>query len=95
MKMKVENVNEHIKEKLKDPYFKEIYELERQKLSLIKKIIAYRVENNITQEELADKIGVTQQHISKIENCEFTEPVTLLKVLLYVGFNQSASSLLK
>ena len=86
MKMKVENVNEHIKEKLKDPYFKEIYELERQKLSLIKKIIAYRVENNITQEELADKIGVTQQHISKIENCEFTEPVTLLKVLLYVGF---------
>lgn len=86
MKYKVENVNEHIKEKLKDPYFKELYELEQQKLGLVRKIISYRVNNNITQEELADEIGVTQQHISKIENCEFTDPVTLVKVLLFVGF---------
>lgn len=86
MKMKVESIDEHLKEKLKDPYFKEIYELERQKLELVKKIINYRVENNMTQEELADKIGITQQHISKIENCEFTDIVTLLKALLYIGF---------
>lgn len=86
MRMKVESINEHLKEKLKDPYFKEVYELERQKLTLVKKIIIYRVENNMTQGELADKIGITQQHISKIENCEFTDIVTLLKVLLYIGF---------
>jgi len=86
MKYKIESVNEHIKEQLKDPYFKELYELEQQKLGLVKKIIAYRVSNNITQEELADQVGVTQQHISKIENCEFTDPVTLAKVLLFVGF---------
>ena len=86
MKYKIESVNEHIKEKLKDPYFKELYELEQQKLGLVKKIISYRVNNNITQEELADQVGVTQQHISKIENCEFTDPVTLAKVLLFVGF---------
>ncbi len=79
-------MNEHIKDKLKDPYFKELYELEQQKLGLVKKIIKYRVDNNITQEELSDQIGVTQQHISKIENCEFTDPVTLAKVLLFVGF---------
>ena len=86
MKYKIESVNEHIKEKLKDPYFKELYELEQQKLGLVKKIISYRVDNNITQEELADQVGVTQQHISKIANCEFTDPVTLAKVLLFVGF---------
>ncbi|MBF0252645.1 MAG: helix-turn-helix transcriptional regulator [Candidatus Omnitrophica bacterium] len=66
-----------------------MYELEQQKLSLVKKIIKYRIENNMTQTELADRIGVTQQHISKIENCEFTEPATLLKVLLYIGFRLS------
>ena len=86
MKYKIESVNEHIKEKLKDAYFKELYELEQQKLGLVKKIINYRVNNNITQEELADQVGVTQQYISKIENCEFTDPVTLAKVLLFVGF---------
>jgi len=86
MKYKIESVNEHIKEELKDPYFKELYELEQQKLGLVKKIISYRVNNSITQGELADQVGVTQQHISKIENCEFTDPVTLAKVLLFVGF---------
>ena len=86
VKINTEKVDEHLKEKLKDPYFNELYELEQQKLELVKKIIAYRIENNMTQEELADKIGITQQHISKIENCEFTDIVTLLKVLLYVGF---------
>jgi len=86
MKYKTESVDEHIKEKLKDPYFKELYELEQQKLELVKKIINYRINNNVTQEELSDQVGVTQQHISKIENCEFTDPATLAKVLLYVGF---------
>ena len=52
----------------------------------MKKIIAYRIDNNITQEELANEIGVTQQYISKIENCEFTNFATLSKVLLYIGF---------
>ena len=86
MKYRLEKVDEHLKEKLKDPYFKELYELEQQKLGLVKKIIAYRINNNITQGELADQIGVTQQYISKIENCEFADPNTLAKVLLYVGF---------
>jgi len=86
MKYTIERVDDHLKEKLKDPYFKELYELEQQKLGLVKKIINYRINNNITQGELADQIGVTQQHISKIENTEFTDPVTLAKVLLFIGF---------
>jgi DNA-binding XRE family transcriptional regulator len=85
-KISFEKVDEHLKKKLKDPYFKEQYELEQQKVTLIKRIIAYRMDKNMTQEELADKIGITQQHISKIENGNFTDPHTLAKVLLYVGF---------
>ena len=86
IKLNIEKVDEHLKEKLKDPYFKELYELEQQKLALVEKIIGYRIENNMTQEELADKIGITQQHISKIENGDFADILTLLKTLLYVGF---------
>ncbi len=86
MKIMLKKVDEHLKEKLKDPYFKELYELEQQKTALVKNIIDYRIKNNLTQGELAEKAGVTQQHISKIENNEFSSLPTLLKVLLFVGF---------
>ncbi len=84
--MKIERVDEHLKEKLKDPYFKELYELEEQKLKIVKHVIAYRIKNDLTQRELAKKIGVTQQHISKIENGEFSSMSTLEKVLLSIGY---------
>lgn len=78
-------VKEHLKEKLKDPYFKELYELEEQKLSIVKQIINYRIKNKLTQKQLAEKAGITQQHISKIENGEFSSIMTLEKVLLMIG----------
>lgn len=84
--MKTEKISEHLKEKLKDPYFKELYELEEQKMSIVKRIIEYRIKNNITQGQLAKKAGVTQQHISKIENGEFSSVTTLEKVLLFIGY---------
>ena len=84
--MKLQKVDEHLKEKLKDPYFKELYELEEQKLKIVKRIIEYRVKNKLSQKQLADKVGVTQQHISKIENGEFSSISTLEKVLLFLGY---------
>lgn len=86
MKYKLKEIDKHLERKLNDPYFKELYELEQQNLDLVKKIIAYRIDKDITQEELANKIGVTQQYISKIENCEVTNLDTLFRVLLYIGF---------
>jgi DNA-binding XRE family transcriptional regulator len=79
-------VNEHLKEKLNEPYFKELYELEEQKLKIVKRIINYRIKNNISQKQLAKRIGVTQQHISKIESGEFSSISTLEKVLLFIGY---------
>ncbi len=82
----MKQVDKHLEEKLKDPYFKELYELEEQKLDIVKHIIDYRIKNNLTQEQLAKRAGVSQQHISKIENGEFSNIVTLEKVLLFIGF---------
>ena len=84
--MKEYTVKDHLKKELKDPYFKELYELDQQKLVLVKRIVAYRIKHNLTQGQLAKQIGVTQQHISKIENGEFSSVITLEKVLLGIGY---------
>lgn len=84
--MNLERVDRHLKEELSNPYFKEFYELEEQKLNIVKRIIDYRVKNNLTQGQLAKKVKVTQQHISKIENGDFSSIVTLEKILLFIGY---------
>jgi len=83
--MKTYKVSDHLKEKTKDPYFKELYELEAQKYSIIQKIVEYRVKHELTQEQLADKVSVSQQQISKVENGEFSSIMTLEKILLAIG----------
>ena len=84
--MKLESVDKHLKEKLKDPYFKELYELEEQKLDIVKRIIDYRVKHGLNQKQLAERVAVTQQHISKIESGDFANVMTLEKVLLAIGY---------
>ena len=83
--MKELTVREHLNEKLKNPYFKEIHELEQQKFGIVKKIIDYRIKNKLSQADLARQIRVTQQHISKIESGEFSSVATLERVLLGIG----------
>ena len=85
--MKPERVQRHLEEKLKNPYFKELHELEEQKLRLVKPIIEYRVKHHLNQKQFADLAGVTQQHISKIESGDFSSISTLQKVLLFVGYS--------
>lgn len=84
--MRLESVDKHLKEKLKDPYFRELYELEEQKLEIVKRIVDYRIKHDLNQRQLAKKVGVTQQHISKIESGDFANVMTLEKVLLAIGF---------
>ena len=85
--MKEYTVRDHLKEELKDPYFKELHELSQQKLEVVKKIIAYRIKHKLNQRQLAKQLGVSQQHISNIENGEFSSVSTLEKVLLGIGYS--------
>ena len=83
--MKEYKVSDYLKEKIKDPYFKELYELEVQKYAIVEKIVEYRIKKKITQSDLAKQVGVTQQQISKVENGEFSSVMTLEKILLAIG----------
>ncbi len=76
---------EHLKEKLKDKQFKELYDEERQIAELSLRIVDTREHLGLSQAEVAKKAHVTQQQVSKIEsgiNCNMT---TFLKVCNALG----------
>lgn len=83
--MKERYVDEYLQEQLKDPYFKETWELELQKLEVIRPIIEYRIKHDLTQTDLAKQVGVSQQHISNIENGVFADLATVNRILLHIG----------
>ena len=69
-KIRLENVDRHLKEELKDEKFKALYELERAKVALAQKIAEIRQDKNLTQTELAKLLNVSQQFISQIETAQ-------------------------
>jgi len=85
VKSMLRSVGDHLKEKLKDPRFRELYELEGEKSKIVSLIIKFRLEHRLTQGQLAKKVGVTQQQISKIEQGEFSSLATVQRVLLAIG----------
>jgi len=60
-------------EEVKEEYDKlnVMYEIKKQ-------IIRYRIENNLTQKELADRIGTKQSAISRLENDDYNPSVEFL-----------------
>ncbi len=83
---KIVSVNEHIMQKNKNAFTKELYEIEKEKAEIVKLIIRVRINRNLSQKELGKRVGVTQQQISKIENGEFSSIMSVIKVLLALGY---------
>jgi len=69
-KTKLENIKHHLDEKLNDPRFRHAYETERMKVSLAQKIAELRQDCHLTQNDLAKRLGVSQQYVSQIETGE-------------------------
>ena len=80
-------VDDYIKEKIKrNPDFKARYNLLMEKAAVVKKIIGYRIRHKLSQEQLAEEIGVTQQYISKIEEGEFSNLDAIENILEHIGY---------
>jgi len=60
-----------LQEELRDPEFKRLYDDERQALKLAIKIAALREKKGLSQQELAKRMGTSQQAISRIESGEY------------------------
>ena len=83
----MKKVDNFVKEKMnKDPGFKARYAWAKQKAEIAKKIIKYRNKYKLSQAQLAGKLGVTQQYISKIEEGDFSNLETVEKILYYLGY---------
>lgn len=66
-------------ELLKDSEFKKLYENSQPEFEIAKAIIRARIDNKITQKELAKRMNTTQSVISRLEQGERSPSIALLK----------------
>jgi DNA-binding XRE family transcriptional regulator len=71
----------HLNQQLKDPEFASEWERQRTEREYIKAIISVRTELNLTQKELAQKTGIRQSNISRIENGNCSPTIATLQQL--------------
>lgn len=68
-------------EQMKDAEFVKEYEAIQPELDVIRAIVDARTSQNMTQKELAERSGINQADISKLENGTRNPSVNLLKRL--------------
>lgn len=71
--MKSVKFSEYKKELLKDPELKAEYDDIEEEFALASEIIQLRKEKNITQKELAEKIGTSQPAIARLESGSYNK----------------------
>lgn len=62
------NFKDFLNEQLKDPNLKKEYDALRPEMAIIQAMIDARNKTGMTQKELAEKTGITQADISRLEN---------------------------
>ena len=68
-------------EQSKDPEFVKEYKSIQPELDVIRAIVDARISQNLTQKELAERTGIDQADISKLENGTRNPSVNLLRRL--------------
>ena len=72
---------EYLDEQLKDEEFEKEWQESEPEYSLVRSLLAARRECHMTQRELADKTGINQADISKIETGNANPALSTLKRL--------------
>jgi len=66
---------------MRDPEFAKAYEEMQPEFNIIRAIIEARTASNLTQKELAERTGIAQTEISRIENGSRNPSIKLLQRL--------------
>ena len=74
-------LTELINEEMKNPEFKKAWDDIQPEMDVIRAMVATRNEQNLTQKELAERTGINQADISKLENGTRNPSLKLLKRL--------------
>ena len=77
----MKTLNDMLSEQLKDEEFRKEYEAIQPDMDVIRAIVDARISHNLTQKELAERTGINQADISKLENGTRNPSVNLLKRL--------------
>ena len=70
---------EHLKEMMEDEEFRKEYETLQPQYEVVKQIISAREELNITQKDLAERTGIRQSNISRLERGNYNPSVEFLR----------------
>lgn len=77
----MQNLNDIKKELMQEPEFVKEYEAIQPEMDIIRAIVDARIANNLTQKQLAERTGINQADISKLENGTRNPTINLLKRL--------------
>lgn len=66
-------------EQLKDPELKKEYDALEVEYDIISQIIKTRLEQNLTQSDLAKKVGTAQSNISRLESGNYNPSIEFLE----------------
>lgn len=77
----MQNLEDIKLELMKDPEFLKEYEAIQPEMDIIRAIVDARIANNLTQKQLAERTGINQADISKLENGTRNPTINLLKRL--------------
>ena len=76
----------YLAQQMEDPAFAAEYEAQRPEYEAIRAVIAARLACNMTQKELAEKTGIRQSNISRIENGSASTTIdTLARIAAGLG----------
>lgn len=75
----VYTLDDHIKESLKNPAFKKAWEESEPEYQLARQLIGKRLEQKMSQRDLAKKVKTTQAVICRIETMQANPSLALIK----------------
>ena len=73
--------NDYLGEQMRNEAFRKEYEKNQPELDIIRAIVEARVSQHLTQKQLAERTGINQADISKLENGTRNPTINLLKRL--------------